>query len=124
MTGTLAILIAALLIDRIVGDPPRLWNRIPHPVVVFGRAIAGFDRSFNRKRMSAETRRFNGTVAIVVLLAAAALAGYVLHGLLVDLVAVERLPFLRARSSHGLHRQAGTSSRRSRDRWRTRMRRE
>ena len=82
MTGTLAILIAALLIDRLVGDPPRLWNRIPHPVVVFGWAIAGFDRSFNRKRMSAETRRFNGTVAIVVLLAAAALAGYVLHGLL------------------------------------------
>ncbi|MDX3925292.1 MAG: adenosylcobinamide-phosphate synthase CbiB [Shinella sp.] len=85
MTHTLAVLLAALVIDRIVGDPPWLWRRIPHPVVFFGRAIAAFDLSFNRRRMTAQTLRFNGTVAIAVLLAAAAFLGYVVHVALVRL---------------------------------------
>ena len=85
MTGTLAILVVALLIDRAIGDPPWLWDRISHPVVLFGRAIFAFDRFFNRKRMSGETRRFNGTVSILVLVAGAAFAGYVLDRLLAPL---------------------------------------
>ncbi|MBB3975145.1 adenosylcobinamide-phosphate synthase [Rhizobium azooxidifex] len=82
MTVTLIVLAAALVIDRIVGDPPKLWERVPHPVVVFGRAISFFDRMFNGKRMKPETRRFNGAVAIGALLAASMLVGSVIHGLL------------------------------------------
>lgn len=36
----LLILILALLLDRIIGDPAWLWQRLPHPVVVFGKAIS------------------------------------------------------------------------------------
>lgn len=82
MTATLLVLATALVIDRIVGDPPRLWNRVPHPVVVFGRAISALDGFFNGKRMQAQTRRFNGAAVIAVLLAASMLAGAVIHGLL------------------------------------------
>ncbi len=82
MTLTLIVLAAALVIDRFVGDPPRLWARVPHPVVVFGWAISFLDRMFNGKRMTPETRRFNGAVAIGALLAASLFAGYLLHELL------------------------------------------
>lgn len=79
MTATLLILALALVLDRIVGDPPRLWNRIPHPVVVFGWAISALDHFFNRKRMHSETRRFNGVVVIGALLAGSLLIGYAIH---------------------------------------------
>ncbi|MFD1326432.1 adenosylcobinamide-phosphate synthase CbiB [Mycoplana ramosa] len=85
MTATLIVLAVALVLDRIVGDPPKLWNRVPHPVVVFGWAISAFDHFFNGKRMHAETRRFNGAVAIGALLAASLLAGYLIHSLLMGL---------------------------------------
>lgn len=82
MTVTLLILAVALVLDRIVGDPPKLWNRVPHPVVVFGWAISALDHFFNGKRMHAETRRFNGAVAIGALLAASFLLGAIIHSLL------------------------------------------
>ncbi|CAN7479906.1 adenosylcobinamide-phosphate synthase CbiB [Rhizobium sp. LjRoot30] len=79
MTGNLVVLVLALLADRIVGDPPWLWRRLPHPVVLFGKAISVMDGWLNRPRFSARTRRRNGVVAIVVLLAASAVAGCLLH---------------------------------------------
>ncbi|NVP57121.1 adenosylcobinamide-phosphate synthase CbiB [Mycoplana rhizolycopersici] len=82
MTVTLLVLAIALLLDRLVGDPPRLWNRVPHPVVLFGWAISALDRMFNGKRMRADTRRFNGVVAIGALLSMALIVGYVIHMLL------------------------------------------
>ena len=39
-TGILLVLIAALLLDRIIGDPDWLWRRLPHPVV----SVRGDDR--------------------------------------------------------------------------------
>ncbi|SOC42840.1 adenosylcobinamide-phosphate synthase [Rhizobium subbaraonis] len=82
MTVTLLVLAIALLLDRLVGDPPWLWNRVPHPVVLFGWAISALDGMFNGKRMRAETRRFNGVVAIGALLSLALVTGYVIHMLL------------------------------------------
>jgi len=77
----LLILILALLLDRIVGDPAWLWSHIPHPVVIFGKAISYFDHRLNRKQLPAATRRRNGLVAIVALLALAVLAGWAVHTL-------------------------------------------
>ncbi len=82
MTVTLLVLAIALLLDRLVGDPPWLWNRVPHPVVLFGWSISALDRMFNGKRMRPDTRRFNGVVAIGALLSLALVAGYVIHMLL------------------------------------------
>lgn len=44
----LLILLAALAIDAVIGDPAFLWRRIPHPVVMIGRAISFFDLKLNR----------------------------------------------------------------------------
>ena len=85
MSETLFILFLALALDRLVGDPDALWRRVPHPVVLFGQAIGAMDRLFNEKRLSAETRRFNGAAGIAVLLAASVFLGVVLHRLLATL---------------------------------------
>lgn len=77
----LLILILALLLDRIIGDPEWLWRRAPHPVVLFGKAIAFFDKSFNAKHLSGMVRRRNGVMSIVALLFGAVIAGWALHGL-------------------------------------------
>lgn len=82
MTTTLLVLALALVIDRIVGDPPRLWSRVPHPVVLFGWAISAFEHLFNGKRMHAATRRFNGAVSIGALLLASLLVGHLIHAAL------------------------------------------
>ena len=37
------LLICALILDLIVGDPDWLWRRLPHPVVLFGKVIDWFD---------------------------------------------------------------------------------
>lgn len=85
MSETLLFLLLALLLDRIVGDPDGLWRRVPHPVVLFGRAIGLMDKLFNGKRLSAQTKRFNGAACIAVLLAASALSGFFVHRLLASL---------------------------------------
>jgi adenosylcobinamide-phosphate synthase len=79
---TLLILTLALLIDRVIGDPPWLWAKIPHPVVIFGKAISFFDRQFNGKGLAAPDRRAYGIMAIVALLIASILAGLLMHRLL------------------------------------------
>lgn len=78
----LAALVGALVLDRIIGDPPALWARLPHPVVLFGHGIAFFDRRLNRDTLSAATRRRNGVVAIVLLLALSVSVGLLLSCML------------------------------------------
>ncbi|PJI44116.1 MAG: adenosylcobinamide-phosphate synthase [Rhizobium sp.] len=77
----LAVLVGALVLDRIVGDPPALWARLPHPVVLFGHGIAFFDRRLNRETLAPATRRRNGVVSIVLLLALSVVVGLVLSDL-------------------------------------------
>lgn len=71
-----AILIAALVIDSLVGDPQWLWGRIPHPVVLFGWAITGLERVFNRPRLvgirlTGKLRRGLGVLVILLLVSIA-----------------------------------------------------
>ncbi|WP_420410202.1 adenosylcobinamide-phosphate synthase CbiB [Hoeflea sp.] len=81
MTGHLTLLLAALVLDRIVGDPNWLWRRLSHPVVIFGNLIGWADRRFNRLDDSNSSRRQKGTTAIVLLLALAAITGLALDWL-------------------------------------------
>ncbi len=73
------VMVLALLLDRIVGDPQLLWARLPHPVVLFGRAISALDALFNRADMMKHKRRRNGAWAIAALLALSVVAGLILH---------------------------------------------
>ncbi len=78
----LIILSLALILDRVVGDPSWLWRRLPHPVVLFGRAIAHGERRFNRHGRPDEILRRNGMWLTVGLIAASILVGLALENLL------------------------------------------
>ncbi|NHT78488.1 cobalamin biosynthesis protein [Rhizobiaceae bacterium CRRU44] len=75
----LLILAAGLAIDRVVGDPDWLWRRLPHPVVLFGTAIAACERRMNQSHLSDEQLRRCGVVAISGLLLLSAAIGLLIH---------------------------------------------
>ncbi len=78
------VLLLALLIDGLTGDPDWLYRRVPHPVALIGSGIAWADRRFNR----GDTRTgqiARGAAVTVVAVAAAAAAGC---GLALGLAAV------------------------------------
>lgn len=78
-TGTAGILFLALALDALVGDPPALWSRIPHPVVLFGNVIGWAERRWNTSGEANEARRQRGVALVVLLLIGAALAGWLTH---------------------------------------------
>ncbi|NBB83961.1 MAG: cobalamin biosynthesis protein CobD, partial [Alphaproteobacteria bacterium] len=71
--GVFAVLLVALALDAVLGDPAWLYRRVPHPIVLIGRLIGALERRLNRAAQSERARRALGvaTVAIVVGLAAA-----------------------------------------------------
>jgi adenosylcobinamide-phosphate synthase len=73
----LLVLIAGLALDAVFGDMPALFRRVPHPVVLAGRAIAFFDRKLNREKRSEAARRGRGVVTVAVLVGAAAALGWI-----------------------------------------------
>jgi adenosylcobinamide-phosphate synthase len=77
----LLILLAAIGLDRVVGDPPWLWQRLPHPVVVFGKAIDLFEKPLNRTTFTPEGRKLNGVVTIIALLVASVVIGELLSSI-------------------------------------------
>jgi len=74
----LTVLLLALALDALIGEPKWLWSRTAHPVVVVGKVIAWADRRLNRDTAPAPERRLTGTVFIVGLLASAALLGWLI----------------------------------------------
>ena len=67
----LLILLSALLLDALVGDPDVVWRRVPHPVVYFGRLIGWLDGTLNREDRGPAWRRVAGMGALVTLLSVA-----------------------------------------------------
>jgi adenosylcobinamide-phosphate synthase len=68
---TLGVVLAAMLLDAVIGDPPALWRRLPHPVVLFGRLIVALEQALNQGSM----RRVKGVTAMVVVVLIAGLIG-------------------------------------------------
>ena len=81
----LFVLLAALVIDGVIGDPDWLWRRLPHPVVWIGRLIAWLDTSLNRPAWSARARKTAGVVALVILVALALALGSMLQTTLLSM---------------------------------------
>ncbi len=79
------VLVIALILDRVIGDPGWLWRYLPHPIVWFGKAIEFADKRFNRTDLTGNERRRNGIFSIGVLLVAtcviAALLAFVFSAL-------------------------------------------
>jgi len=82
MGETLIILFAALVVDRLVGDPDWLWRRMPHPVVGFGALIGWADARFNDPATAESQREKYGFIAIAALLVGAVALGSLLDDVL------------------------------------------
>jgi adenosylcobinamide-phosphate synthase len=64
----------AMILDAVFGEPRALWDRVPHPAVLMGRAVAAADRTLN----TGENRRARGVAAIAGLVLLALGIGWVL----------------------------------------------
>lgn len=57
------ILLIAMILDAVLGEPDWLWSRLPHPAVLMGRVIGWLDQRFNQ----GPARKVKGTVAFAAL---------------------------------------------------------
>ena len=74
----LLILILALALDALIGDPRWLWRRLPHPTVLIGRAVAWLDVNLNGPHAHPDVRARSGVFALALLVVGAASIGYML----------------------------------------------
>lgn len=70
------ILLGALALDALIGDPDVVWRRWPHPVAIVGAFIAFLDRRLNRETWLRSQRRLAGIGAMMMLTGAAAALGW------------------------------------------------
>jgi adenosylcobinamide-phosphate synthase len=71
-TDPLLLLLAALVLDALIGDPPWLYGHIPHPVALLGQMIAALERRLNRSWRSDRGGRALGVVTVVLVVGLAA----------------------------------------------------
>lgn len=69
-----ALLLAALALDALLGEPGWLWSRVPHPAVLMGRLIGWADDRFN----TGDTRRLKGVLTMLALALMALALGWIL----------------------------------------------
>jgi len=102
------VLLAALLIDAIVGEFGPLFRLLPHPVAMVGGAVGWLDARLNRERRSAATRAVRGAVVVLLLASAMAALGWQLadlsrmlpYGWIIELVLVVVLLAQRSLFDH------------------------
>jgi adenosylcobinamide-phosphate synthase len=80
-TPLLAALLLALALDALFGDPDWLYRRLPHPVVLIGRATAWLEARWLDPAAPPEAQRRRGMRASLAVLAASTLAGLALQAL-------------------------------------------
>jgi len=71
---TAAILICALVLDALLGEPKWLWSRAPHPAVLMGNLIGWCDKRIN----SGPAQRLKGALVMLALGCSALLLGALL----------------------------------------------
>lgn len=75
--STPVVLLLAMVLDALAGEPRWLWSRLPHPAVLMGRAIAWCDTRFNDEAPS----RAPGIAVIAGLVLVAGVLGLLLSQL-------------------------------------------
>lgn len=72
--STSGILLCALFLDAVLGEPTWLWSRLRHPAVVMGNLIGWADKTFNK----GATLRLKGALVMLTLAFLALLLGALL----------------------------------------------
>lgn len=78
-TSSLLVVVWALVFDALLGDPDWLWGRLPHPVALIGRGIAGLDRGLNQRNWPPLWRKIAGVAVVALLVVTAAVLGYAIE---------------------------------------------
>lgn len=71
---TPVMLVLALLLDAMLGEPKWLWSRLTHPAVLMGRVVNTFDQNLNK----GDFRRIKGCITAGALVAVSLLLGWLL----------------------------------------------
>jgi len=77
-SDSLLVLILAITVDAVMGDPRWLYSRIPHPIVVIGLQIELLDRFLNKSHYPPITRKILGVVSILIIVSSGWLTGWVI----------------------------------------------
>ena len=111
LTGVYSVpvlLLGALLLDALIGDPRWLFRFVPHPVALIGYLVGWLDRRLNRPQRSASSRRARGLLVALFVIVLTAAVGWLLglvagdwrNGWLIELVAVTLLIAQRSLFDH------------------------
>jgi adenosylcobinamide-phosphate synthase len=97
MSVALILLLAALL-DALLGEPRWLWDRLPHPAILMGRAVGWLDETLN----TGTARRAKGIMAMAVLATGAITVGWALQylGWIIEVITVAILLAQRSLVDH------------------------
>jgi adenosylcobinamide-phosphate synthase len=72
--STATLLLFAMLLDAVFGEPKWIWTRLPHPAVLMGNLIKWCDTHYNH----GQSAKRNGVVTLIALVLGAAALGYVI----------------------------------------------
>ena len=85
MVHPLLVVMLAFAIDVALGDPPHIYGRVAHPVAMFGKLVAVFERALNINTKSNRHRFWMGTLTTVCLVSFASGVGYGIQWLLAQI---------------------------------------
>lgn len=103
----LIMLAAAIGIEALFGYPAFFFKIISHPVVWIGALITKLDSALNHETHSSKTRKLNGTLTLIILIAVSIVPAFILeiiltsllpHGLALLLIAIAASSLIAQRS--------------------------
>ena len=73
--STASLLILAMMLDALMGEPKWLWSRVTHPAVLMGNLIKWCDQNFNTSKQA----KRNGILTLVALIICGLFIGLILE---------------------------------------------
>ncbi len=80
MFDPLVILLIAFVLDWYWGEPDIFWKRLPHPIVLFGKAVSFADKQLNKRNDSERAQYKKGAIAILLLIFVVLFVSFLIDG--------------------------------------------
>lgn len=95
---TAVVLLCAMVLDALLGEPDWVWSRAPHPAVLMGRLIGWMDKRFNH----GTARRLKGSACLIALVGTGLCIGLALSaaGFVVEVICAAILLAQRSLADH------------------------